>query len=124
MHELAICQALLTEVARVASDADAGAVKRVVLRVGPLSGIEPALLSRAFDVARAGGIAAQAELAIEPAVIRVRCLECEAESVATASRLLCGRCGGFRTRLLEGDELVLLRLEFGGSPCATPVAAT
>ena len=124
MHELAVCQALLTEVQRIAADARGGAVSRIVLRVGPLSGIEPELLARAFDVARAGSIAARAELRIEPAAVRVRCLECDAESIATASRLLCGRCGGFRTRLLEGDELVLQRLEFGGLPCATPAAAT
>ena len=124
MHELAVCQALLTQVQRVARDTPAGSLRRIVLRVGPLSGVEPQLLERAFDVARAGGVAAQAELAIEPSAIRVRCLECGAESAATANRLLCGCCGGFRTHLLEGDDLVLQRLEFGGLPCATPVAAT
>jgi hydrogenase nickel incorporation protein HypA/HybF len=120
MHELAVCQALLTQVERVARGAD---VRRIVVRVGPLSGIEPRLLERAFGFARAGGSAAAAELAIEPAAVRVRCLECGAESGATANRLLCAACGAWRTRLLEGDELVLQRVEFGGLPCATPAAA-
>ncbi len=118
MHELAVCQALLTEVQRVAREARAGAVRRVVLRVGPLSGVEPQLLARAFDIARAGGNAAQAELHIEPAAVRVRCLECDAEQDATARRLVCGRCGSFRTRLLAGDELILQRVEFAAAAAA------
>jgi hydrogenase nickel incorporation protein HypA/HybF len=112
MHELAVCQALLTQVQRVAREARAGAVRRIVLQVGPLSGVEPQLLRRAFDVARLGGIAAEAELSIEPAPVRVRCLECGVESDATANRLLCARCGTWRTHLLSGEELVLQRVEF------------
>jgi hydrogenase nickel incorporation protein HypA/HybF len=112
------------QVERVARDTGAAQVRRVVLRVGPLSGVEPALLRRAFDVARAGGIAATAELSFVDAPVRVRCLDCGAESGAAANRLLCAACGAWRTRLLEGDELMLQRLEFGGLPCATPAAAT
>jgi hydrogenase nickel incorporation protein HypA/HybF len=124
MHELAVCQALLTQVERAARDARAGPLLRVVVRVGPLSGVEPGLLRRAFDVARLGGIATTAELSFEDAPVRVRCLDCGAESAAAANRLLCAACGAWRTRLIEGDELVLQRLEFGGLPCATPAAAT
>ena len=112
MHELAVCQALLTQVQRVADEARAGPVRRIVLQVGPLSGVEPQLLRRAFDVARLGGIAAEAELSIVAAPVRVRCLECGAESEASANRLLCARCGTWRTHLLSGEELVLQRVEF------------
>ena len=111
MHELAVCQALLTQVQRVAAEHGARAVRRVVLKVGPLSGVEPQLLRRAFDVARLGGIAAEAELSIEPVAVRVRCRECEAETDAAANRLLCGRCGAWQTQLLSGEELVLQRVE-------------
>ena len=41
------------------------AIERIVLEVGPLSGVEPALLARAFEVARAGSCAAGAALSIE-----------------------------------------------------------
>lgn len=118
MHELAVCQALLTQVERVAAQTRAGPVRRIVLKVGPLSGVEPQLLRHAFDVARLGGIAAEAELSIEPAGVRVRCLECNAESDAAANRLLCARCGAWHTQLLGGEELVLQRLEFAPAPAA------
>ena len=110
MHELAVCQALLSEVRRAAGPA-AGPVMRVTVRVGPLAGVEPSLLQRAFSIARAGTIAAEAELVFEPASVEVACLECEAVSPATPNRLLCARCGSWRTRLVSGDELVLQRLE-------------
>ena len=122
MHELAVCQALLTEVGRVARNTvGAGAVRRVVVSVGPLSGIEPQLLARAFDVARAGGIAAAAELSIEPAAVRVECQECRHQAEVPPNRLLCPRCGSWRARVLAGEELVLQRLEF--EPAGAPVAA-
>jgi hydrogenase nickel incorporation protein HypA/HybF len=124
MHELAVCQALLTEVERVAGRTAAGPLARILVRVGPLSGVEPRLLERAFSVARAGTAAAGAELCVEDAPIRVRCLECQRESVATANRLLCGHCGHWRTDVVSGDELTLQRLEFqpAGSPAMSLLA--
>lgn len=121
MHELAVCQALLMEVERVARKSSAGCVTRVIVRVGPLSGIEPPLLSRAFSVARAGGAARDAELCIEPAPVRVQCLACDAQSEAAPQRLVCAHCGGWRTRLVSGDEMILQRIEFRS---AAPLPAT
>jgi len=122
MHELAVCQALLAEVQRVADAAAAGPVTRVLLRVGALSGVEPRLLRRAFEVARAGGVAADAELRIERMPVRVECLLCHEVSDAAPNRLLCARCGAWRTRVVAGDELMLQRIEFRPAP-AVPQAA-
>lgn len=112
MHELAVCQALLKEVQRAAADSGAGPVVRVVVRLGPLCGVEPQLLARAFEFARVGGVAAGAELCIEPAPVRVECTLCHAVSDAAPNRLICGQCGAWHTRLVGGDELLLQRVEF------------
>lgn len=111
MHELSVCQAMLREVARVAAGRDAAAVRRIVLRLGPLSGVEPDLLAEAFPLARAGTVADGAELVIERLPIRVRCDTCGAETEAAANRLLCAACGDWRTRLISGDELLLVSVE-------------
>jgi hydrogenase nickel incorporation protein HypA/HybF len=111
MHELSVCQALLAQVRDIAQAHGANAVKQVIVAVGPLSGIEPALLERAFRLARAGSCAAHAELKFEPTALRVRCTECGAESACEANRLLCAQCGGYRTQVISGDELRLLRVE-------------
>lgn len=111
MHELSVCQALLTQVTDIAMDHGASAVVRIIVEVGPLSGIEPHLLASAFEVVRAGSCAAKAELSIESMTITVACLICGAQSPCRPNRLICAACGGFRTRVLAGDELRLRTVE-------------
>jgi hydrogenase nickel incorporation protein HypA/HybF len=111
MHELSVCQSLLEEVKRIARENGAGSVTRIVLKVGPLSGVEPHLLRNAYPLAAAGTVAEEAELEIELADIVVSCSQCGAESPATVNRLLCAQCGDYRTRLVSGDEMVLQSLE-------------
>ena len=111
MHELSVCQALLAQVTEIAMDRGASAVARINVEVGPLSGIEPALLASAFEVARAGSCAANATLSITTTVVTISCLTCGAESQTQPNRLLCGACGGYRTRVVGGDELRLRRVE-------------
>jgi hydrogenase nickel incorporation protein HypA/HybF len=123
MHELAICQALLEQVGTIAREHGAS-VSRVRLSVGPLSGVEPALLERAYPLACAGTMAEGSELAIELAPVRVRCRSCGVESAASANRLLCANCGDWQTDLTSGDELVLLSVEMREAACATSAAAT
>jgi hydrogenase nickel incorporation protein HypA/HybF len=111
MHELSICAALLDQVEQIARDHGATRVERILLKVGPLAGVEPSLLQHAYPLAAAGTIAESAELVIEASEIRVLCQACGSESAATANRLLCAGCGSFQTRLVSGDEMLLARLE-------------
>lgn len=122
MHELSVCIALLDQVQSIARDHAATGVDRIVLRVGPLSGVEPPLLKTAYPLAAAGTVAEGAVLEIESIPIRVRCTECDAETDAEANRLVCGSCGGYRTRVISGDEMLLANLELrvpDGSGSAT-----
>ncbi|MDE2349567.1 MAG: hydrogenase maturation nickel metallochaperone HypA [Gammaproteobacteria bacterium] len=111
MHELAVCQSLLREVARAAAANGAGEVTRVVVAVGSLSGVEGPLLARAFEVARCGTIASGAALEIEAVPVRVRCKICAAETETPVNALLCGRCGAWQVDVLSGEELLLTRVE-------------
>ena len=125
MHELSVCIALLESVQAIATKHRSQAVAKIVLKIGPLSGIEPDLLRNAYPLAAAGTVAADAELLIEPDVVVVRCTECDAESVATANRLLCGQCGDYRTRLVSGDQMTLQSVELmAAAPPADAAAAT
>jgi hydrogenase nickel incorporation protein HypA/HybF len=111
MHELAVCQALLDEVERIARAQHAERVAAVRVRVGVLAGVEPELLQRAYEVARAGTLAEDAALAIEDAPVRVHCQSCGNESAARAQRLLCAVCGDWRTQVIAGDELTLMSVD-------------
>ena len=111
MHELAVCQAMMSQVEAVAAREGAGSVTSITLRIGPLSGVVPELLQQAFTIARAGTPAADAELLTELQPIRIRCLDCDTESEAQPNRLLCSACGSFRTQVTSGDELLLASVE-------------
>ena len=111
MHELSVCLALMQQVERIAREHEAGSVDRIVLQLGPLSGIEAPLLERAWPLASSGTIARKAQLVIETAPVRVRCTQCDAISNVLPNRLLCSACGDFRTRLVSGDEMLLVNLE-------------
>jgi hydrogenase nickel incorporation protein HypA/HybF len=111
MHELSICLALLDKVQSIAATHSAAEVERILLRVGPLSGIEPPLLKTAFSLASAGTIAESAVLDIELTEVRVWCQACALETAAAPNRLVCGRCGGFRTEVTGGEEMLLASLE-------------
>jgi len=111
VHELAVCQSMLQQVQQIAAEHRATTVTRITVQLGPLSGVEAQLLSEAFPLAAADGIARNAELIIETLPVRVQCERCGAETEARPNRLLCGACGDYHTRLLSGDELLLASLE-------------
>ncbi len=111
VHEMSVCQALLLQVAEIARQRGAATVDSITVEIGPLSGVEPEQLRRAFAVMRTGSGSASAELVIETAAVEVRCLSCGADSETLVNRLVCRACGGFRTRLIAGDELRLRRIE-------------
>ena len=110
VHELAISRSVLTMVADVARQ-HGGTVQRVVLRIGPLSGVEPASLLRAYPIAACGTVAEGSELVIETADVVVRCRGCGATSHTTANHLVCSACGNWQTDLRGGDEMLLVRVE-------------
>jgi hydrogenase nickel incorporation protein HypA/HybF len=117
MHELSICRAVLRLVEDIARP-HAAIVRKVEVRVGPLSGVEPKLLARAWPIAAAGTVADASVLEIETADVVVRCRGCGVSTPASVNDLVCGACGDWHTDLVGGDELMLLHVEL-----ATPAAA-
>ncbi|MEW5892850.1 MAG: hydrogenase maturation nickel metallochaperone HypA [Pseudomonadota bacterium] len=111
MHELSVAQALVEAVEGLIEQHAARAASRIRVRIGPLAGVVPELLTSAFPLAAAGHRCAQAELELTAAPIRVRCQTCGAESEAAINRLLCAACGDWHTQVVSGDELLLESVE-------------
>ncbi|MFZ0467628.1 MAG: hydrogenase maturation nickel metallochaperone HypA [Thiogranum sp.] len=111
MHEFSVCIALMEQVERIAREHRAVRVERIVLQLGPLSGVEASLLEHAWPLAASGTLAEAAELVIEAAPVQVECTACGAVSEARPNRLLCAACGDYRTRLVSGDEMLLANIE-------------
>lgn len=128
MHELSVCQALVRQLEGLVSERGARRVCSVTVRLGVLSGVEPELLSNAYPIACAGTVAENSCLIVENSPVRVYCASCDAETETTASKLVCGLCGNWRTRLVSGGELILVSAELempkrGDDSCATPAGA-
>lgn len=111
MHELSVCQELISQVASVARKNNATHATKITLGIGPLSGVEADLLENAYSIARAGTVASNAELVINKLPVRIRCESCGASSNVAVNRLVCAGCGDYRTTLLSGDELLLISVE-------------
>jgi hydrogenase nickel incorporation protein HypA/HybF len=122
MHELSICSALMDQLQTIARERNAKSVSSVVVRIGPLAGVEPQLLRQAYLLASAGTLAEGSELRIELSPVRVRCAQCGAESPVEPNRLICPACGDWRTEVLEGEDLLLASVELQRSSQA-PITA-
>lgn len=111
MHELSICLDLVRQLGEVVAQHGAARVTRAVVRIGPLSGVEPAQLADAFLIARAGTVAVDAELEIDHAPLEIRCRTCGSEGRAAPNRLLCPACGDWRVDVVSGSEMILASVE-------------
>jgi hydrogenase nickel incorporation protein HypA/HybF len=110
VHELSIVQALLDRIEEQARANGATAVRRVSVRLGDLSGVEPHLLASAYEVLRERtACCARAELAVERVPACWVCSAC-GTPVSRGAVLVCSACGA-PARLAAGDEIVLERIE-------------
>jgi hydrogenase nickel incorporation protein HypA/HybF len=116
MHELAICEAVLQQVLGLPACRDAAAVTRIVLRIGPLAGVEPDLLRHAFPLVAAGTPCADAAIEIESTPVEVRCHICRSTTCVPPNRLLCARCGTWHVAVISGDEMRLASIELMDVP--------
>jgi hydrogenase nickel incorporation protein HypA/HybF len=110
MHELSVCQALVEQAERIARERQSRVI-RLMLKIGPLSGVESELLRRAFPLASAGTCCEGAALEFLAAPVTVYCPDCMTTSEVAANKLLCPECGNWRTSLASGDEMVLQTVE-------------
>ncbi|SHK41266.1 hydrogenase maturation nickel metallochaperone HypA [Thermocrinis minervae] len=110
MHEFSIVQSLISLIEKYASEEGAKSVTRVVLQIGPLSGVEPHLLEVAFNTFKEGTVANQAVLEIERTDLAIYCDSCGKEYSKKELNILCPVCGSYG-RVVKGDELILKSLE-------------
>lgn len=110
MHELSVCRGLLSQALAIAQQHQAQGITCITLRIGPLSGIEPSLLSSAFDTASVGTPAEGAALMIENSPLSIHCETCGRDGTVIPNRLRCPSCDSTATTLISGDELLLVDL--------------
>jgi hydrogenase nickel incorporation protein HypA/HybF len=113
MHEMGIA----TEIYRLSREAMAkeggGQLETVIVAIGDRTGVEPDLLSFAWEAITTGGTDHAAKLEVQWCPARQLCENCgEVAERAPGSWLrVCPRCDGV-LRLEGGEELDLLRVSF------------
>ncbi len=107
MHELSLCDDLLSQVKVIAAQNNAQSVESITVQIGELSGVEVVLLESAFDLIKVDSIAEQAKLILQTTAVTVFCRACGAESEVPANNLLCQVCKGNETEVIKGNELIL-----------------
>jgi hydrogenase nickel incorporation protein HypA/HybF len=108
MHELAISEAIVSEVC----DRVEGQVVRVVLEIGQLSALMPDSLRFCFEVAARGTRLEGAALEIMEIPGMARCRACAAPVTLGASHIgTCSSCGGIDLEVVSGQELRIRAVE-------------
>ena len=111
MHEYSIVQALLNQCEDNAKKHDATEIKKVVLKIGVLSGVEPHLLQTAFDTFKEGTLCDRATLEMNIQKVVIYCKECKNESQIDDFGLACPECGGLNVSVVDGEDMYLMSLE-------------
>jgi hydrogenase nickel incorporation protein HypA/HybF len=100
---------MMARIEAEARERNAVSVRRVHVRVGELSGVDPELLASAYEIFRERTLCEGAELSIERVGAQWECVSCGGERAARGY-LRCERCGG-ALRLVRGDEIILQQIE-------------
>jgi hydrogenase nickel incorporation protein HypA/HybF len=110
MHELAICEALVRQLAALAGEHGWSGVSRVRVRVGLLSGVVPEALEFTFGAIADGTPAEGAELVLEKETGWFHCAVC-GDLELNHFGFACPKCEGPLKLLRAGRDLYIYEVE-------------
>jgi hydrogenase nickel incorporation protein HypA/HybF len=113
MHEQTLVKTLLKQVDEIRCEQRARHVTEVRVEVGPLSGVEPLLLSGAFDLLAPTTTSAGATLVIDEVTILGECKQCDHTFEVVDFNFRCPTCRG-NIVVIRGDELQLVSVSLDG----------
>ena len=111
MHEMTLMESVRTIVGEAQKAHGFRSVRRIVLEIGRLSGVQEEALRFCFDVVMAGGPAQAARLEIEDLPGRAWCPTCQAEVEVDGLAQPCPTCGGMPGKVIQGFEMRVKGLE-------------
>lgn len=105
MHEMGICDGILTAAVQAAEGAGASRITRIEVSIGELTEVMDDALRFAFDALRRGTMAEDAVLAVNYLEARSQCTECGSEFRHDRFDPKCPECGSYVVTLVQGREL-------------------
>lgn len=117
MHELSLAQSLVEQILSAAGAENATRVLRVVIAIGPYSGVDKSAFEFAFPFAAEGTMAEGAELVIDGTTAMIDCTLCHASTQSDhPAHLICPACGSENVIIKGGHEFLLRKLELNIAP--------
>ena len=112
MHEASIAISLIGTVSELCQKEGYNSIESVRLKVGRAAGILPDALLFAFDMAKTGTLASQAELIIEHVCLGGFCHDCGSQ-FETEERYIfsCPDCSSSAIKITRGDEMQIIDME-------------
>lgn len=108
---MSLCEGVLQIIETEAKKQNFSKVKRVILDVGVLSGVEIPALEFSFEVVMRGSVAEGAKLEINQIEAQAWCMQC-AETVVVKERFdACPKCESYQLQVSSGDEMRIKELE-------------
>lgn len=112
MHELSLAQSLVEQILSAAEAENATRILRVVIAIGPYSGVDNSAFKFAFPFAAEGTIAEGAELVIDDTTAMIDCTLCHASTRADhPAHLICPACGSESVTIKGGHEFLIREIE-------------
>lgn len=108
MHELSLAQGIIQVIEEeLEKSKEKGVVRKINLRVGKLSSVEPEALLFSFGFCSKKTQCEKAELVIEKVPLTCKCQNCSKEFSPNEAIFICPDCGSSRIMILSGEEFYI-----------------
>ena len=114
MHEISLVQVLIEQVHELVASNGGGRVRYVRVELGPLSGVEPAIMASAWERLRNGAGLGDATLVIDEVPLVVLCRTCIRTFQSIRFSFHCPECRGIETETVSGEGVILHSIELDG----------
>jgi hydrogenase nickel incorporation protein HypA/HybF len=111
MHELSVVNSLIDLCEKNAKANNAKKIIKAEVKIGRLSGIEPHFLKITFDTFKIKTLCEDAELVVIIQDVVIKCLSCGGENILENNEFVCKTCGDNDVRVIDGEDMLLMRLE-------------
>lgn len=112
MHEMAVAENIIKVIEdKLKESKENGQVKRIDLKIGKLTCVEPEALRLSFQVVSQGTLLEKTSLNINSVSITGKCKDCERSFHLAELEFSCPFCGSFRIEIQTGNELLIESFE-------------
>ncbi len=111
MHEYSIVQALLTQCEDIARENEAESVKKIIVKIGKMSGVEPHLLEIAFNTFKEKTVCDGCDFVLNVQPLTIECNQCKMITELDEIYYKCPQCESLDVKVIDGEDMYLMTLE-------------